>query len=72
MIWQFWTVPFTREEVYCMQEFERAIASYCKQLRLSSGLAERAMLITGESHQDFLCNLLKSEVEYRKAARIEN
>ena len=54
-----------------MQEFERAIASYCKQLRLSSGLAERAMLITGESHQDFLCNLLKSEVEYRQAARIE-
>lgn len=53
-----------------MYEIEKAIASCCKQLRLSSNLAEQAMIQTGETLQEYLLNLLTNEIEYRHTSRI--
>ena len=33
------------------------LADCCKQLKLSSGLAERAMTMQGDSHQEYLAQL---------------
>jgi len=46
------------------------IAVCCKQLKLSANLAERAMTQKGESNQEYLYNLLQSEIGYRTHARI--
>ena len=51
-------------------DFQREIADCCRQLRLSSGLAARAMTQNGMSNQAYLLNLLQSEVEYRRTKRI--
>jgi len=46
------------------------ITGCCKKLRLSSNLAERAAATQGNSHQEYLYNLLKTEIEHRENARI--
>lgn len=51
-------------------DLHQQIAACCKQLRLSSKLADRALTETGESNQEYLYNLLCSEVEYRRETRI--
>lgn len=53
-----------------MDEMQEKIAACCKKLRLSSRLAEQAMIPTGESNPDFLLNLLTREIQYRRDARI--
>lgn len=53
-----------------MPELRESIALYCKQLRLSSNLAERAMTQEGGTNQQYLCSLLENEVKYRKERRI--
>lgn len=52
--------------------FQEEIAACCRQLRLSSNLAERAMTTDGGSNQEFLCQLLKDEIKYRRERRIRN
>lgn len=53
-----------------MDDIQKEIASYCKKLRLSAALAERAMVQKGATNQEYLYNLLKAEVEYRRQTRI--
>ena len=53
-----------------MDDYRNRIADCCKQLRLSSSLVDRALTTEGSNHQEYLCNLLTSEVEYRKIQRI--
>ena len=49
-----------------MDDYKDAIAACCKQLRLSVNLVENAMIQTGENHQEYLYNLLKEEIRYRR------
>ena len=53
-----------------MDDMKEALAVCCKRLRLSASLACRAMNLEGETHQEFLLNLLNSEIANREAARI--
>lgn len=53
-----------------MDEIYRSIADCCKQLRLSSNLAEQAMIEKGDTNQEYLYHLLKNEMSYRKQSRI--
>ncbi len=53
-----------------MDELQEKIAACCKKLRLSSRMAEQAMIQTGESNPEFLLSLLVREIEYRRDARI--
>lgn len=53
-----------------MDEYRDAIASCCRQLRLSANLVDNAMSQSGESHQEYLYNLLSEEIRYRTAALI--
>ena len=52
-----------------MDDYRDAIASCCRQLRLSANLADNAFAIEGETHQEYLYNLLSKEIKCRKAAR---
>lgn len=53
-----------------MADIQESIVSCCKQLRLSSNLAERALSQDGGTHQEYLVNLLSNEVRYRQERRI--
>ena len=53
-----------------MADIPGSIALCCKQLRLSSNLAERALTQKGETNQEYLINLLSNEVKYRQERRI--
>ena len=53
-----------------MDDMKEALAECCKKLRLSASLASRAMTQQGENNQEFLLNLLTSEIANREAARI--
>ena len=53
-----------------MDEMKEALAACCKKLRLSSSLAGRAMTLEGDSHQEYLLNLLSNEIANRDSARI--
>lgn len=53
-----------------MDDMKEALAECCKKLRLSASLASRAMTQGGENNQEFLLNLLTSEIANREAARI--
>lgn len=45
------------------------IIAYCKSLRLSSFFAENSLTAQGNTNQEYLLNLLKSELEYREEKR---
>ncbi len=51
--------------------FDKEIAECCRQLRLSRNLSEMAQTIQGESHQEYLYNLMVSEMEYRSRSRTD-
>lgn len=51
--------------------YQEEIAKCCKQLRLSTNLAENAMTLTGENHQEYLYHLLQNEVDYRSRQRVK-
>ena len=53
-----------------MDDYKDAITACCKQLRLSVNLVENAIIQTGESHQEYLYNLLRDEIQYRKSTRV--
>lgn len=53
-----------------MDKMRDAIASCCKKLRLSSNLADKAMVISAESNQEYLYRLLQEELEHRRKTRI--
>ena len=53
-----------------MADYTERIAACCKQLRLSSNLADRAMSQKGKTNQEYLCKLLENEIEYRSKTRI--
>ncbi|MCF0186960.1 MAG: ATP-binding protein [Bacteroidaceae bacterium] len=53
-----------------MSDVNQSIAECCKKLRLSTNLAAQAASLEGETHQDYLINLLTNEIEYRKQRRI--
>jgi len=53
-----------------MDDMKEALVECCKKLRLSASLASRAMTQQGENNQEFLLNLLTSEIANREAARI--
>lgn len=53
-----------------MDEMKEKLAECCKKLKLSALLAERAMTLEGDTHQEFLLNLFTREIENREAARI--
>lgn len=50
--------------------YQDEIASCCKQLRLSSILAEYALTEEGETHQEYLLRVLSKTINYRKSCRI--
>lgn len=54
-----------------MDDIRANIALCCKQLRLSSNLADQAITQEGDTHQDYLYHLLKTEIEYRRIKRVE-
>ena len=51
-------------------ELRDMIASCCKSLKLSSNLADRAMIQKGATNQEYLYNLLSEEIRCRRARRI--
>lgn len=53
-----------------MLDYRKEIADLCKQLRLSANLAEMAITQEGETNQEYLYHLMKSELEYRYHSRI--
>ena len=53
-----------------MADYHEEILNCCKKLRLSSNLADKAMITEGESHQEYLYRLLSNELEYRHKLRI--
>ena len=57
-----------------MHEFEQyheSLVAFCKRLKISSGMADRAEITEGETHVEFLYNLLKREIELRDQAKID-
>jgi len=53
-----------------MENYTEKITGCCKKLRLSSNLAERSATTQGGSHQEYLYNLLNTEIEHRERARV--
>ena len=53
-----------------MSDRQKEIENLCKQLKLSAGMAERAMVITGETNQEYLIKLFDSEINARRQKRI--
>lgn len=50
---------------------DQEIAECCQRLRLSRNLVETAQSMEGSNHQEYLYNLLSSELHYRKQVRTE-
>ena len=53
-----------------MDEMLEALSACCKKLKLSVTMAERAMTQEGDSHQEYLLNLLRNEIAVRDSARV--
>ena len=53
-----------------IQEYRDPIAECCKSLKLSAGMADRAMVQGGDTHPEFLLALFQQELENRRVARI--
>ena len=49
---------------------DKEIHECCKKLRLSQNLAVMAQTTEGETHQEYLFRLLKSELDYRERSRM--
>ena len=48
------------------------LMAFCKRLKIASAMADRAVTTEGETHIEFLYNLLKREIELRDQAHIDN
>lgn len=60
------------EEVQHMDDIEllQRLKRCCKRMRISSALADRAMVTEGETNQEFLLHLLEEEVRLREEAKV--
>ena len=54
-----------------MKAYETELTDLCRQMRLSRNLAERALAIEADSHQEFLVRLFTEELSYRDAGRYD-
>ena len=52
-----------------MADLYEEITHCCKKLRLSANLADAAMTVEGDSHQEYLYKLLTNEISYRQSLR---
>jgi len=52
-----------------VSDLQREIAEACKALRLSSNLAEQAITLNGDTHQEYVLKLFTNELEYRRQRR---
>lgn len=53
-----------------MADFQKEIVECCKNLKLSSNLAEQACSIDDGIHQEFALKLFRNELEYRRVRKI--
>lgn len=53
------------------ENYHDEITKFCKRLKIASAMADRAENTKGETHIEFLYNLLKREIELRDQAHIE-
>ena len=53
------------------EQYREELIAFCKRLKIASAMAERAETTEGETHMEFLYNLLKREIELRDQARID-
>lgn len=54
------------------ESYREELVAFCRRLKIASAMAERAETTPGETHVEFLYNLLKREIEIRDLAHIEN
>ena len=54
-----------------VETYEVELMRICRQMRLSRNLAERALVIEADSHQEFLTRLFTEELSYRDARRYD-
>ena len=53
------------------KDYRDELMAFCKRLKIASAMADRAYITEGETHVEFLYNLLKLEIELRDQAHIE-
>jgi hypothetical protein len=53
-----------------MDDLKTTLAACCKKLRLSSSLAERAMVQEGDTNQEYLLNLLVADLSIYPATAL--
>ena len=54
------------------ENYHDELVAFCKRLKIASSMADRAGVTEGETHIEFLYNLLKREIELRDQAHIES
>lgn len=54
------------------KEYQEELVAFCRRLKIASAMAERAETTEGETHVEFLYNLLKREIELRDQTHMEN
>ena len=54
------------------ENYHEEIVAFCKRLKIASAMADRAENTEGDTHIEFLYNLLKREIDLRNQAHIEN
>ena len=54
------------------ENYREELVAFCKRLKIASTMAERAEITEGETHVEFLYNLLKREIELRDRAHIDS
>lgn len=53
------------------ENYHDELIAFCKRLKIASAMADRAETTEGNTHVEFLYNLLKREIELRDQAHIE-
>ena len=53
------------------ENYHEELIAFCKRLKIASAMADRAETTEGETHIEFLYNLLKREIELRDQAHID-
>ncbi len=54
------------------EDYREELTAFCKRLKIASAMADRAAVTEGETHVEFLYNLLKREIELRDQAHIDS
>jgi DNA replication protein DnaC len=54
------------------ENYHDELVAFCKRLKIASAMADRAETTEGETHVEFLYNLLKREIELRDQSHIDN